>query len=109
MRFDLPGEPGAAAFCWGRCARLRPATAAAAFNWNTRANCRCSTTRSLVAHSNDFGNYVELRLAPGADAQHLLERAMRTAEIRRFEMVEPSLEEIFIDTVESTKVVTSHA
>ena len=32
---------------------------------------------------------------------------MRTAEIRRFEMVEPSLEEIFIDTVESTKVVTS--
>jgi ABC-type uncharacterized transport system ATPase subunit len=34
---------------------------------------------------------------------------MRTAEIRRFEMVEPSLEEIFIDTVESTKVVTSNA
>ncbi len=63
----------------------------------------------LVANSNDFGNYVELRLAPGADAQHLLERAMRTAEIRRFEMVEPSLEEIFIDTVESTKVVTSNA
>jgi ABC-2 type transport system ATP-binding protein len=63
----------------------------------------------LVANFNDFGNYVELRLAPGADAQHLLERAMHTAEIRRFEMVEPSLEEIFIDTVESTKVVTSNA
>jgi ABC-2 type transport system ATP-binding protein len=64
---------------------------------------------ALVASSNDFGNYVELRLAPGADAQRLLERAMRTAAIRRFEMVEPSLEEIFIDTVESTKVVTSNA
>jgi ABC-2 type transport system ATP-binding protein len=66
--------------------------------------------RTLVASSNDFGNYVELRLAPGADPQKLLELAMRTARIRKFEMVEPSLEEIFIDTVESTKkVVTSHA
>jgi ABC-2 type transport system ATP-binding protein len=64
---------------------------------------------SLVAGSNDFGNYVELRLAPGADPQRLLELAMRTARIRRFEMVEPSLEEIFIDTVQSTKAVPSHA
>jgi ABC-2 type transport system ATP-binding protein len=63
----------------------------------------------LVANSNDFGNYVELRLAPGADAQRFLQLAMRTAIIRRFEMVEPSLEEIFIDTVESTKGVISHA
>ncbi len=69
--------------------------------------------RTLVASSNDFGNYVELRLAPGADPQHLLEVAMRSAKIRRFEMVEPSLEEIFIDTVGSTKApskaVISHA
>ena len=66
--------------------------------------------RSLVSSYNDFGNYVELRLAPGADPQHLLELAMRTARIRKFEMVEPSLEEIFIDTVESTgKLVTSNA
>jgi ABC-2 type transport system ATP-binding protein len=64
---------------------------------------------ALVAGSNDFGNYVELRLAPGADPQRLLALAMRTAKIHRFEMVEPSLEEIFIDTVESTKVVLSHA
>jgi ABC-2 type transport system ATP-binding protein len=65
--------------------------------------------RSLVAHANDFGNYVELRLAPGADPQRLLEVAMRTAKIRRFEMVEPSLEEIFIDTVESTRMAPTHA
>jgi ABC-2 type transport system ATP-binding protein len=64
---------------------------------------------SLVAGYNDFGNYVELRLAPGADPQRLLESAMKTARIRKFEMVEPSLEEIFIDTVESTKAVTGHA
>jgi ABC-type uncharacterized transport system ATPase subunit len=34
---------------------------------------------------------------------------MSGARIRRFEMVEPSLEEIFIDTVESTKTVAIHA
>jgi ABC-type uncharacterized transport system ATPase subunit len=35
---------------------------------------------------------------------------MRTARIRRFEMVEPSLEEIFIDTVSSTtKAVPTNA
>jgi ABC-2 type transport system ATP-binding protein len=64
---------------------------------------------SLVAGFNDFGNYVELRLVPGADPQQFLQRAMKTANIRRFELVEPSLEEIFIDTVESTKGVISHA
>ena len=64
------------------------------------------TDRALVASSNDFGNYVELRLAPGASPQKLLEVAMRTARIRKFELVEPSLEEIFIDTVASTKAVT---
>jgi ABC-2 type transport system ATP-binding protein len=63
---------------------------------------------TLVASSNDFGNYVELRLASGADPQRLLALAMRTARIRKFEIVEPSLEEIFIDTVESTKAV-AHA
>jgi ABC-2 type transport system ATP-binding protein len=65
--------------------------------------------RSLVASSNDFGNYVELRLAEGADPQHLLEVAMRSAKIRKFEVMEPSLEEIFIDTVGSTRAVISHA
>jgi ABC-type uncharacterized transport system ATPase subunit len=30
---------------------------------------------------------------------------MLTAKIRKFEMVEPSLEEIFIDTVDSNKAV----
>jgi ABC-2 type transport system ATP-binding protein len=63
---------------------------------------------NLVASSNNFGNYVELRLTPDTNPQYFLQLAMRTANIHRFELVEPSLEEIFIDTVESTKVV-SHA
>jgi ABC-2 type transport system ATP-binding protein len=65
--------------------------------------------RALVASFNDFGNYVELCLAPDADPQQLLARAMQSARIRRFEMVEPSLEEIFLDTVHSTRAVHSHA
>jgi len=65
--------------------------------------------RLLVAGFNDFGNYVELQLAPGADPQQLLAQAMRYARIRRFEMVEPSLEEIFLETVASTQVVTVDA
>jgi len=65
--------------------------------------------RSLVAGFNDFGNFVELQLAPGADPQQLLAHAMRFARIRRFEMVEPSLEEIFLETVASTQVVTVDA
>jgi ABC-2 type transport system ATP-binding protein len=64
---------------------------------------------SLVAGYNDFGNYVELRLAADADPQHLLACAMQSARVRRFEMVEPSLEEIFLETVESTRAVPSHA
>jgi ABC-2 type transport system ATP-binding protein len=62
-----------------------------------------------VAGYNDFGNYVEICLAPGADPQHLLACAMKDARVRRFEMVEPSLEEIFLETVESTRAVPSHA
>ncbi len=48
---------------------------------------------------NNYGNYVEVRLKPGADPQQLLRMACQCARISRFELVEPSLEEIFIDVV----------
>ena len=54
----------------------------------------------LVQSINDYGNYVELRLKPGADAQQLLRMACDRVRISRFELMEPSLEEIFIDLVE---------
>jgi ABC-2 type transport system ATP-binding protein len=53
----------------------------------------------LVQSFNDYGNYVEVRLAPGADAQELLRLASSSARLSRFELMEPSLEEIFIDVV----------
>jgi ABC-2 type transport system ATP-binding protein len=53
----------------------------------------------LVQSFNDYGNYVEVRLAPGADAQELLKLASAGARLSKFELMEPSLEEIFIDAV----------
>jgi len=55
--------------------------------------------KRLVQSFNDYGNYVEVRLAPGADSQELLRLAYATARVDRFEVMEPSLEEIFIDVV----------
>ncbi len=53
---------------------------------------------TLVGHVSDHGRYVEVRLAEGADAQELLRRAVaRGVRIHRFELIEPSLREIFIE------------
>ena len=56
----------------------------------------------LVQSFNDYGNYVEVRLAPGADPQELLKLAASKARINKFEIAEPSLEEIFIEAVGKT-------
>ena len=53
----------------------------------------------LVKDYNDYGNYVEVHLREGASPQALLAAAMQHAEIFRFEIVEPSLHEIFLATV----------
>ena len=53
----------------------------------------------LVSAYNNYGNYVEVRLAPGADAQQLAATGGGAVTRQQFELMEPSLEEIFIDTV----------
>lgn len=63
--------------------------------------------KDLVQSYHNLGNYVELKLAPGADPQQLLRLACESARISRFELVEPSLEEIFIDVVNSGKSSTA--
>jgi ABC-2 type transport system ATP-binding protein len=65
--------------------------------------------RRVVAGYNDYGNYVEVALAPGADPQELLKLAAARARISRFEVLEPSLEQIFIETVESPQKVVARA
>jgi ABC-2 type transport system ATP-binding protein len=56
----------------------------------------------LIQSFNDYGNYVEVRLQPGADSQQLLHQVSAGAKVFKFELVEPSLEQIFIDVVGKT-------
>ncbi|MDB4915336.1 MAG: transporter related protein [Gemmatimonadetes bacterium] len=61
--------------------------------------------RSLVARADDQNRYYEIELAPGADAQVLLRRVVETgALIQRFELVQPSLHQIFLAKVGATGV-----
>jgi len=52
-----------------------------------------------IAEAKNFSGHAEIRLKPHGDAQKLLHEAAAVATIYRFELVEPSLEEIFIRTV----------
>jgi ABC-2 type transport system ATP-binding protein len=54
----------------------------------------------MIEEAKNYGNHVELKLKNGADPQRLLHLAAESARIFRFELMEPSLEEIFIRTVE---------
>jgi len=52
----------------------------------------------LVERVSDHGQYVEVKLADGGDPQALLRRAVADdVRIHRFELIEPSLREIFIE------------
>jgi ABC-2 type transport system ATP-binding protein len=52
-----------------------------------------------IEKAQNFSGHAEIKLKPHGDAQKLLREASAKAKIYRFEMVEPSLEEIFIQTV----------
>jgi ABC-2 type transport system ATP-binding protein len=57
----------------------------------------------LIKRQRQFANHTELLLEDGVDAQELLRSAV-TAGVRvhRFEIVEPSLNDIFIESVKGT-------
>ncbi|HVX39386.1 MAG TPA: ATP-binding cassette domain-containing protein [Gemmatimonadaceae bacterium] len=61
----------------------------------------------LVSKLDDTNNYFEIELAPDADAQVLLHRLIAAgASIQRFELVQPSLHQIFLQRVGATGVET---
>ena len=53
----------------------------------------------LVQKLDSYEGHVQLKLVPGADAQQLLREVVGRSRVDRFEVMEPSLEEIFIDVV----------
>ena len=59
----------------------------------------CLADHPLVDSMNDYGNHAELRLKPGADTQELLRTAIRGMRVIRFQVMDPSLEQIFIERV----------
>jgi ABC-2 type transport system ATP-binding protein len=61
--------------------------------------------RRLVSRVDDQNRYFEIELAPGADPQDLLRRVVETgAQVRRFELITPSLHQIFLERVGATGV-----
>jgi ABC-2 type transport system ATP-binding protein len=68
--------------------------------------------RALVRRVDDHNRYYELELADGAEAQEVLRRVVATgAAVQRFELVLPSLHQIFLERVGARGVeegVTGH-
>ena len=61
--------------------------------------------KTLVDRVDDSNRYFEVELAKGADPQALLQRIVATgASINRFEIVQPSLHQIFLEKVGATGV-----
>ena len=58
-----------------------------------------------VLKISDFGRYVEVRMADGADAQTILKAASERLRVTRFEVVEPSLHDIFVERVTASEAV----
>jgi len=52
-----------------------------------------------IAEAKNYSGHAEIKLNDGGDAQKLLVQAASMATIYRFELVQPSLEEIFIQAV----------
>ena len=53
----------------------------------------------MVETFHNFGTYVEIGLKDGCDPQALLKTALERGPVTRFELTEPSLEQIFIEAV----------
>ena len=71
-----------------------------AFDGQAGPAARVFADRRLVATAEDFGQYAELELAPGADAQEILASLVSSGvRLTRFEIVSPSLHKIFVDLV----------
>jgi ABC-2 type transport system ATP-binding protein len=70
------------------------------FDGSVGGAARVFADASLVKKVDDYGQYAEVELAPGADPQRVLRDLVASgARLARFELREPSLLKIFIDLV----------
>src|SRR4029077_11063317 len=57
---------------------------------------------AMVQSIDRYEGHILVRLAPGADAHKLVRNVTEKAQVNKFELMEPSLEEIFIEVVGKT-------
>lgn len=70
------------------------------FDGSAGGAARVFADKRLVSKVDDYGQYAEVELAAGADAQRILADLVASgARLSRFELREPSLHKIFIDLV----------
>jgi ABC-2 type transport system ATP-binding protein len=62
-----------------------------------------------IHSAKNYGGHAEIRLREGADAQGLLAAAIVKARVTRFEVMEPTLEEIFIEKITETSQASQPA
>lgn len=62
-----------------------------------------------VRINNRSTNFAEIRILNGSSHQEILRKAMERAEIHKFQLVEPSLNEIFISTVGEDNIKNKEA
>ena len=61
--------------------------------------------RALVTRADDQNRYFEIEIAAGANPQDVLKQVLATgASVRRFELISPSLHQIFLERVGATGV-----
>lgn len=70
-----------------------------AFEENGSVDAGFLRSNAMVQALDHYEGHIQLRLAPGSDAQQLLRDVAGRSRLHRFEVMEPSLEDIFIDVV----------
>jgi ABC-2 type transport system ATP-binding protein len=62
-----------------------------------------------IARVNDFGNLQELRMLPGADPRAVLLEVLKRSRIQSFDIVRPSLHDIFVRIAAPERQEAPHA
>lgn len=88
----------------GTLKEIRSASGKSALRIDYRGEARWLREAPGVAAFDDYGNYAELRLLPGADAAQILRFLAPHLDITRFELLEPTLNQIFLEKVGNHEV-----
>ena len=62
------------------------------------------TKSGMIKKFDNFGNYVEVQLKKDTNPQDFLNEIVNSIAIKKFEIVEPSLNDIFIESVSNSKI-----